>query len=264
MAEHYALRLSEAELGRYALMAELARVSEADLWTQAGIVAGARVGDVGCGPGALFPGLVAAVTGAGAVRGVDGDAAAVAQARAMVAAGGWGNVEVTEGRAEATGTEPGSLDAVMMRHVLAHNGPTEQTIVDHLATLVRPGGHVYLVDIDATLFRMEPRVPVAEEMSEAYHAFHAARGNDLRVGLRLPELVETAGLEIVAHRGWFNIVRPSGQLRPPAWAARDAMVAAGHATAEDLTRWEAAFSELEQSPPRIYAPLFGCVARRPD
>ena len=259
----YALQLSEAELARYVLMAQSARESEAELWSLAGISAGARVGDIGCGPGAMFPALTAAVTESGSVLAVDGDPTAVAQARAMVASGGWTNVEVSEGRADATGIEPGSLDALMMRHVLAHNGPTEQAIVDHLATLVRPGGHVYLVDIDATLMRMHPSDPVVEEMGDAYRAFHAARGNDLLVGLRLPDLVEAAGLTTVAYRGWFTIVRPAGKVRPPAWAAREAMVASGHATEDDLARWEAAFDQLEASPPRVFAPLFGCVAQRP-
>jgi hypothetical protein len=57
----YALALSEAELTRYRMMAEQARSAEADPWRRAGIVPGARVADVGCGPGALLPALAAAV-----------------------------------------------------------------------------------------------------------------------------------------------------------------------------------------------------------
>src|ERR671930_620517 len=103
-SDTYALRLSEAELARYAMMAELARTSEADLWQAAGIAPGAAVPD------------------------------AVAQAQAFAAANGWPQVRVQVGRADATGLEPGGFDTVMMRHVLAHNGPTEQPIVDHLST----------------------------------------------------------------------------------------------------------------------------------
>ena len=60
-------------------------------------------------------------------------------AGALVAAAGLGNVTVTEARADRTGLEAGSLDAVMLRHVLAHNGGAEDAIVAHLATLVHPG-----------------------------------------------------------------------------------------------------------------------------
>ena len=68
---------------------------------------------------------------------------------------------------------------------------------------------------------------------------------------------------MVEYRGWFNIVQPTGEIRPPSWAARDAMIAAGHATQDDVERWERAFAEMTSVRPRIFAPLFGCVARRP-
>lgn len=264
MAKDYALRLSDAELARYAMMADLARRTEAELWSLAGIAPGASVGDIGCGPGALFAALVETVGPSGRVTAVDGDPTAVAQARTLVESAEWPNVEVHHGRAEDTGLEPGSLDVVMMRHVLAHNGPTERAIVEHLGTLVRPGGHVYLVDVDVTLFRIDPTHPDVDDLNERYRAFHADKGNDGLVGRRLPDLLEGAGLEVEDYRGWFNIHRPTGEVRPPAWAAREAMMTSGHATEDDVSRWDRALSELAPQTPRIFAPLFGCVGRRPD
>jgi hypothetical protein len=44
----------------------------------------------------------------------------------------------------------------MLRHVLAHNGGSEDVIVAHLATLLRPGGCLYLVDADGTAVRTVP------------------------------------------------------------------------------------------------------------
>ena len=144
----YALELDEREVARYRMMADQARAAEADLWELAGIGPGARVADVGCGPGALLPALSAAVGPEGRVQAVDADPAAVAGA--LVAAAALANVSVAEGRADRTGLEPGSPDAVMLRHVLAHNGGAEDAIVAHLATLPRPGGCLYLVDADGT------------------------------------------------------------------------------------------------------------------
>jgi SAM-dependent methyltransferase len=258
----YSLELSEVELQRYALMAAAAREAEADLWQLAGLTYGAGVGDIGCGPGAMFPAIVDSVGETGRVVGVDGDANAVSAATALVTANGWTNATAQVGPADDTGLQPGSFDAVMMRHVLAHNGPKEQLIVDHLATLVRPGGSVYLVDIDASGMRMRPTDPDVEDLSSAYRRFHAAKGNDLEVGLRLRELLTSAGLDVVAYRGWYNIMQPPPGVRPPAWAARDAMIAAGIATAADVVRWEAAFDRLGERRPTIYASLFGAVGRR--
>jgi SAM-dependent methyltransferase len=264
MAEGYALKLSDEELRRYAAMAEYARQSEADLWAAAGIVAGARVADVGCGPGALFPALVESVGPAGAVTGIDGDLAAVSAAQALVAANGWDNVTVALGKADDTGLGAASADVAMMRHVLAHNGTREQAIVQHLADIVRPGGHVYLVDIDGAALRIRPSGPDIDAMGEAYQRFHAARGNDLQPGLRLDELLRNAGLDVVVYRGWYNIATLPAQARPPSWAAREAMRAEGFATDDDIARWDAALTRVSTQQPTIFAPLFGAVGRRPS
>lgn len=262
-AGDYALELSPAEVERYRMMAEAARAAETDLWRLAGIVPGATVADVGCGPGAIFAAVVESVGADGRVVGVDGVAGTVAQAQALVDANGWPNVSVQVGQADDTGLPSGAFDVVMMRHVLAHNGPREQEIVHHLATLVKPGGHVYLVDVDGAAFYARPQDPDVAELNAAYQRFHVDQGNDLRTGLRLDELVRGAGLDLVDYRGWYNIVRPEGPVRPPAWAARGAMVAAGVLQAEDLDRYEAALDRLVHERPTIFAPVFGAIGRRP-
>jgi SAM-dependent methyltransferase len=261
----YALELDEREVERYRLMAEQARADEADLWELAGIGPGARVADVGCGPGAMLPALSAAVGPGGRVHAVDGDPAAVAAAGALVAAAGLANVSVAEGRADRTGLEAGSLDAVMLRHVLAHNGGAEDAIVGHLATLVRPGGCLYLVDTDGTAVRTLPEHADLIDLNERYAAFRAARGDDNRAGLRLADRLARAGLELLEFRGRYFIGQPPPAVRPPPWAAREAMVTAGVATDEDVRRWDRAFQEVAAAPvpPTLFAPFFVAVGRRP-
>jgi len=262
----YALRLDEGEVERYRMMAEQARAAEADLWELAGIRPGARVADVGCGPGAVLPALSAAVGPGGRVQAVDADPGAVAAARALADAAGLENVEVTEGRADHTGLEPGSLDVAMLRHVLAHNGGAEDAIVAHLATLVRPGGCVYLVDVDGTAIRLLPEHADLTDLDERFAAFRAARGDDNRAGLRLADRLARAGLEVVEFRGRYTIAEPPPGVRPPSWAAREAMVTAGVATEDDVRRWDRAFQQAQASPlrPTIFAPIFTAVGRRPS
>src|SRR5207244_2581881 len=129
------------------------------------------------------------------------------------------NVELREGEATATGIEPGSVDVAVMRHVLAHNGGREQAIVDRLASLVRPGGHVYLVDVDLTGMRTLGSDPDLDDLFERYAEFHRRRGNDPLVGLRLGELVTTAGLEAIQFAGAYTILTIPPGLRPPSWVA---------------------------------------------
>jgi SAM-dependent methyltransferase len=261
----YALRLDEGEVERYRMMAEQARAAEVDLWELAGIGPGARVADVGCGPGAMLSALSGAVGADGRVHAVDADPGAVAAARALADAAGLENVEVTEGRADRTGLEPGSLDVVMLRHVLAHNGGAEDAIVAHLATLVRPGGCVYLVDVDGTAIRILPDHADLADLGDRYLAFRAARGDDNRAGLRLADRLARAGLEVVDFRGRYAIGSPPPGVRPPPWAAREAMLAAGVVTEADVQRWDRAFREIEAAPvrPTVFSPLFTAVGRRP-
>jgi SAM-dependent methyltransferase len=266
----YALRLSDDELGRYRMMAARARAEEADLWALAGLVPGARVADVGCGPGAMLVALAEAVGPTGRVVGVDADPAAVGAARVALAAarlrsGAVAPGSVRWGRAEATGLTPGSLDTVVLRHVLAHNGGVEQRIVDHLATLVRPGGRVYLLDVDLTTGASVGTPPEATELQSRYLRWHRDRGNDPRVGRRLPDLGRAAELEVVESRCWtVGGPAPRG-MRGPAWAARDELVRAGLATPTDVRRWDRAFARLDDSPdrPELALDVFAAVCRRP-
>src|SRR4051812_9721803 len=140
----YTLAMSDAEVARYRMMAASALRLETAQLRAAGVVAGAGVADGGGGPAAMSGGVGAQVGPTGRIIGIERDEHALATARSLVEHSGVTNVEVRAGTAAETGIEPGSVDMAMMRHVLAHNGGHEQSIVDHLATLPRPGGTVYL------------------------------------------------------------------------------------------------------------------------
>ncbi|MGY1739571.1 MULTISPECIES: methyltransferase domain-containing protein [unclassified Blastococcus] len=260
----YALAVTPEEIRRYRMMADRARTEEAAFWRAAGIVPGATVADVGCGPAAIAV-LVAEVVGpAGRVVGVEPDPAARAAARQLVAGSGARNVELREGTGTDSGLAPGSVDVALMRHVLAHNGGREQAIVDHLASLVRPGGAVYLVDVDATALRVIDLDPELADLDERYAELHRRRGNDLRIGLRLRQLLEAAGLRVELHEGRYLIGALPPDVRPPSWAARDALRADGLATDDDVRRWAAAFERSDTAPvrPTTFAPFFVAVGRR--
>ena len=262
----YTLSVSDVEVARYRLMAQRAQAEEGDAWRAAGIVSGAVVADIGCGPAATSVVMAETVGPTGRVIGVERDPVALAHARQVVDAAGVSNVELRQGDATATGVEPGSVDVAVMRHVLAHNGGHEQAIVDHLATLVRPGGHVYLVDVDLTGMRALDIDPdLTDLMGGTYAEFHRRRGNDPMVGLRLGQLATAAGLEDVQHQAAYTIIPMPPGLRPPSWAARDVMVADGVITEADVERWDAAFTRMDAAVqrPTLFAPRFWAIGRRP-
>lgn len=260
----YTLAMSETEIARYRIMAQQALAEETRQLALAGIAEGAVVADVGCGPAAMSVELATMVAPTGRVIGVEREDEALAAARQVIAESGAENVELRQGTATETGIDPGSVDVAIMRHVLAHNGGDEQAIVDHLASLVRPGGAVYLVDVDLTGLRMLGSDPELHDLVDRYAAFHAARGNDPMVGLRLGKLLAGAGLDVEGFTGSYNIIEIPPGIRPPSWAARDAMLAQGAATEADIERWGAAFERLDAAieRPTLFAPLFVGIGRK--
>jgi SAM-dependent methyltransferase len=255
----YHLQLSDDEKARYRLMAVRTREQERDLWQLAGLVADARVVDVGCGPGAVLALICQTVGPGGWVTGVDADLDTVLAARAIVQEEGLSNAEVVVGPADATGLPPGSFDVAVLRHVLAHNGGREQQIVDHLATLVRPGGCLYLVDLDS--FRSDDGIhPDIDDLRERYARWQAHRGNDLHVGRRLADLGAAAGLTPIQYRVITSRVSDPPGIRGPAWAARHALVNAGFADPHDITRWDAAYQDVDTRPQRPERTVTICIA----
>ncbi|MDA4117991.1 MAG: methyltransferase domain-containing protein [Thaumarchaeota archaeon] len=257
--------MSEFELARYRAMADNAKREEGPSWMAAGIMPGARVADIGCGPGIILAELARQVLPNGTVVGVERDPEARAKAEAYLRALSITNAAVIGGAADATGLDRQSVDVVMMRHVLAHNGGNEEKIIAHLSTLLRNGGHLYLVDTDLTAARIRPVDPDIEDLSNRYINYLKSLGNDVSIGLRLGELVKGAGLVTTERDARYQIIDSVKGIRPPSWAAHQSMVNAGAATVEDVARWDAALHRYEelQSDKVVFAPIFRVVARRP-
>jgi SAM-dependent methyltransferase len=252
----YGLELDDVEHAR--LRAQAAGVGDNEIWALAGVASGADVVDLGCGPAAVMLELSSVVGPNGTLTGVDADPDMVRRGTAAVAAAGANNVVVQQGLAEDSGLPTGSFDCAVLRLVLIHNGGREQAIVDHAASLVRPGGTVLLIDLDSTMIRYVPpsTAPIAE-LHERYQAYQRGRGNDPAVGLRLPELLESAGLDVETFRTACAPRRRTSGERGPSWAARHAMVDDGVATPEDLERWAHQFEELDAQAKQPW--MIGCA-----
>lgn len=245
----YALKLDEAEHTRLRAQAAAGARRETEVWNQLGLGAGGHVADLGCGPGATLLGLVDRVGSSGRLDGVDSDPAAVARAAEDIAAAGATEVvSVSQGLAWDSGLPAADYDVVIVRLVLVHNGGREQAIVDHAMTLLRPGGLLYLFDIDMTMIRVSPPTPPVTELFTRLESFERARGNDVAVGLRLADLLLAAGAELVDYRGNCSVYRRHTGQRGPAWSAREAMVADGYASDDDVARWDREFDNLDAAP----------------
>jgi SAM-dependent methyltransferase len=253
------------DLARDRDMAVRAEEYEEAAWALAGIVPGARVADIGCGPGSILVQLARLVAPTGTVVGVEPSAEVREAANALVEIENVTNAVIIEGTPLQTGLEPASFDLVMQRHVLLYNGGAEKDIVSHLASLLRPGGALYLLETDLDGVRIQNADPDISDLWERWREMMGRRGNDASIGPGLAALVRDAGLNVTDADARFDVVELTPQLRPPSWAARDALVDAGLATADDVARWDNAFVCLAHQPePTVaYVPIYRVVARHP-
>lgn len=265
---HYALELSAEERERYRRQAEATQDRERTLWERAGIGPGATVLDLGCGPGATLTLLAPLVGSTGTLVGLDQDADAVQTAVEQLADSAAGTVRVLHGEAPNEHPElaPASFDVVFLRHVLGHNGGQESGLVAFASGLARPGGTVYLVDTDLTMMRIVPPSAPVSELYARYDQWRVARGDDPQIGVKLGDLITEAGLELEHYEGTCGIMPRRAGARGPVWAARQSLIASGHATATDVDRWAQEFDELDatDSQPRYFITGFTAIGRRPD
>lgn len=263
MANDYTLRLSEHELNRYRMMATHARAAETASWQAAGIDKGARIVDIGCGPGLPLLELADAVGPDGRVVGVDQSDEARQTAEALAAQAGYEHVDIVAGDAAATGLPAGLWDVVHMRHVLLHNGPRIGEILAHAFDLLRPGGHIYLNETDPGTHRFEEDPPEGVvDMEARYWALLTDRGNDLSVGPHLGRYATRAGFDVVHRQARFDAFPLVPDVRPPSWAGRQAMLDAGVCDEADVHRWDQALNDVVPGTV-IYVSQFTVVARKP-
>jgi ubiquinone/menaquinone biosynthesis C-methylase UbiE len=100
---------------------------------------GDHVLDVGCGTGANFPHLVAAVGATGHVTGIDLSEAMAAHARTRVAKNRWDNIDIVVGNA-ATAPLPADMDGALL--FLVHDLVRSPAVVDRIVGACRPGARV--------------------------------------------------------------------------------------------------------------------------
>ena len=262
--------LTDTVVAGHRVMAQVARREEGDWWRSAGIVDGAKVAELGCGPGLVLAELASAVGPAGRVVGVDRQARALSTASRVIDDLGLGQASVREAELWASGLEPGQFDVVTIRYVLVRHRPADQArIIEHARELLRPGGAIYLVDVDLGGARADPALPDLVDLMDRHAELLATVGQDPTIGPRLGSMVRSAGFERIER--WATMQMPPAMavaaIRPPAWAARRAMIERGIATPDDVARWDHALTEFAVLAARgdaaVFTPLYGVVARTP-
>ena len=191
----YVLGHDPDELARLERQAAIYDRATRQLFEAAGIGAGQRVLDLGCGAGdvSLLAGEFVGPTGT--VIGVDRAAAAIATARHRAEARGFAHVRFVEGELEALALEP--VDAVVGRFVLMHQ-PEPARVLAHAAAGVRPGGIVAVMESHLTAlgpgWHSWPHSAAYERLLGVMLPIILAAGGRIDMGLQLRQTFLAAGL----------------------------------------------------------------------
>ena len=179
---------------RLAVLARVRASASEDFLLRAGLKAGDRCLDLGCGSGELTS-RVAELAAPGEVLGVDFDADVIAVAieRARhAAATHTPRFVVADVTALPDGLGP--FDLISARFLLSHLRDPLGALRE-MWSLLAPGGVVAIEDSDADAISSEPHCPALERALELRRALTRARGVGQRVGPRLVALLDQAGFE---------------------------------------------------------------------
>lgn len=155
---------------------------------------GQRLLDVGCGLGEAALALSTDLGAEGEIVGVDASAEMLRVARVNAEAAPC-RAEFVVGDAAALALPNGSFDAVRSERTLQWL-PDPAAAVAELVRVVRPGGRVSLIDTDWSTFTLD--VGDDELMAVIHDAFRQERRRPSNVGRRVHELMESAGLTVLA------------------------------------------------------------------
>jgi ubiquinone/menaquinone biosynthesis C-methylase UbiE len=180
----------DAELVRLEAQAAHLWPKEAEVLKRQGLRPDARVLEVGCGPGFITERLLRLVPD-GSVTGIDNDPYMVELADRRLS--GRENLEVRQASVTATGFPDATFDAATARLVFQHL-PDPVSAVAELRRILRPGGRLFITDIDSDWgLLLDPEPPHRDEIEAAFVEMRAKRGSNLTIGRRLPRMLANAG-----------------------------------------------------------------------
>ncbi len=235
--QHYLIRGGIEGRERLRVLSRVMRPTTLPLLERAGVTAGMRCLDVGCGSGDVSFDLASIVGLTGSVVGVDIDATKIELARGDAEQAEVGNVEFRVANL-ADGLGEAEYDVVYSRFVLTHLADPEAGLATMVRAL-RPGGRLVVEDIDYEGSFTHPASEATRLHDEIYTQAAIRNGGDPYIGRRLPLIAVEAGL----HRVTPTIAQPAGlegevKLLPPLTVENIKAMAVRHgvATGEEVDR----------------------------
>jgi len=191
MSTGYVMGHDDRERRRLSLQASILNPLSDQLLRRAGLSAGFRVLDIGCGIGELSMVAARLVGPGGHVTGIDIDEGALAIAAARAREQGLNHIDFRHGNISEYRTDA-TYDAVIGRHILIHT-PDPRVVVGMAHSLLNPGGIAVFQEYDfSVIHRPFPEAPLYERIFEIFREFFAKMGHG-NIGTRLFHLFTEEG-----------------------------------------------------------------------
>jgi ubiquinone/menaquinone biosynthesis C-methylase UbiE len=187
----YVMGHDDRERRRLSLQASILNPLSDQLLRRAGVSAGLRVLDIGCGVGELSMVAARLVGPSGHVTGIDIDEGALTMATARAREQGLNHIDFVHGNISEYQTDA-TYDAVIGRHILIH-APDPRVVVGMAHSRLNPGGVAVFQEYDFTVVhRPFPEAPLCARMFEIFREFFAKAGHG-NIGTRLFHLFTEEG-----------------------------------------------------------------------
>lgn len=190
----YLLGTTDSELERLRFQHEVWGPQTRAFLDRIGLKPGARVLDLGCGPGFVSFELAERVGERGEVVALDESPRWIAHVEDEIRRRGVGNVRTLRSRIQEAQFEPGSFDLVFARWVLSFL-PAPGRVVARLAVALKDGGAFAFQDYNHEGVSIFPESEGFRAVVRATRAMYAQAGGDTWVALRTSAIFREAGLE---------------------------------------------------------------------
>ena len=267
-ADPYLLGTDPEEARRLQTQHRLWAKAAHELWDRAGFGPGARLLDLGCGPGFAALELAERVGAGGRVLAIDESDRFIAALVREASRLGLGQLEARVQRVEELRLEPGALDGAFVRWLFCFL-PEPAPVIERLVSGLRPGGRLVVWDyLNYGATTLQPRSPAFDRVLRAVDESFRRSGGDLDVGGRLPELVGESGCRLLELVPLARFVRPGTDFWD--WPTQfffshvARLVAAGLLTESERRAFEDEWRVREREPGAFLQapPMIGIVAEK--
>ncbi|MDE0892296.1 MAG: methyltransferase domain-containing protein [Planctomycetota bacterium] len=192
---HYVLGRDEEETGRLKAQNDLWGPVTERFLDRLDIPEGARIAELGCGPGLMLESLRARAGADGCVEAYDASPDWLTLIGTRAEALGWKNVSTHEVDIRNLELEEGAYDLIFSRWVFSFL-PDPEGIIARLSRALKPGGVLAIEDYNHHGVSSYPHSDGFVAVIEATRQMYFGQGGDPFVAGRLPIAMSSAGLEL--------------------------------------------------------------------